>query len=63
MMLMEAHANYDGELARLKAKKLRQTKEKIEKEGILDEATLEQILDPYSMTEPGISAKHLLEKT
>ena len=37
MMLMEAHANYDGELARLKAKKLRQTKEKIEKEGILDE--------------------------
>ena len=32
-------------------------------EGILDEATLEQILDPYSMTEPGISAKHLLEKT
>ena len=34
---MEAHANYDGELARLKAKKLRQTKEKIEKEGILDE--------------------------
>ncbi|WP_130870627.1 aspartate ammonia-lyase [Intestinimonas massiliensis (ex Afouda et al. 2020)] len=31
-------------------------------EGILDEATLEQILDPYSMTEPGISAKHLLEK-
>ena len=34
---MEAHANYDGELIRLKAKKLRQTREKIEKEGILDE--------------------------
>ena len=32
-------------------------------EGVLDEAALEQILDPYSMTEPGISAKHLLEKT
>ena len=31
--------------------------------GVLDEAALEQILDPYSMTEPGISAKHLLEKT
>ena len=37
MMLMEAHANYDGELARLKAKKLRQTREKIEREGGLDE--------------------------
>ena len=29
MRLMEAHANYDGELIRLKAKKLRQTREKI----------------------------------
>lgn len=28
--------------------------------GILDEHTLEKILDPYSMTQPGISAKELL---
>lgn len=28
--------------------------------GILDEATMEKILDPYSMTQPGISAKELL---
>ncbi|MBP3520900.1 MAG: aspartate ammonia-lyase [Oscillospiraceae bacterium] len=28
--------------------------------GILDEETMEKILDPYSMTQPGISAKELL---
>ena len=28
-------------------------------EGLLDEASLDKILDPYSMTEPGISAKEL----
>lgn len=32
------------------------------KEGIMDEATLNRILDPISMTEPGISAKELLEQ-
>ncbi|MDE6569199.1 MAG: pyruvate formate lyase family protein [Alistipes sp.] len=37
MMLMEPQMNYDSELARLKAKKQAQTREKIEKEGILDE--------------------------
>lgn len=31
-------------------------------EGILDEAALDIILDPYGMTEPGISGKELLEK-
>ncbi len=29
-------------------------------EGLLDEAALDKILDPYSMTEPGISGKELL---
>ena len=28
---------------------------------LLDEAALDKILDPYSMTEPGISGKELLE--
>ena len=31
-------------------------------EGLLDEASLDKILDPYSMTEPGISAKELLAR-
>ena len=31
--------------------------------GILDEAQLEKILDPYSMTQPGISARDLLTHT
>ncbi|MBO5034625.1 MAG: aspartate ammonia-lyase [Oscillospiraceae bacterium] len=31
--------------------------------GILDEETMEKILDPYSMTQPGISAKELLTHT
>ena len=30
--------------------------------GVLDRPTLEKILDPYSMTTPGISAKELLER-
>ena len=30
-------------------------------EGLLDEESLNKILDPYSMTEPGISAKELLK--
>ena len=30
-------------------------------EGLLDEAALDKILDPHSMTEPGISGKELLE--
>ena len=29
--------------------------------GLLDEAALDKILDPFSMTEPGISAKELLD--
>ena len=31
-------------------------------EGLLDEAALDKILDPYAMTEPGISEKELLEQ-
>lgn len=31
-------------------------------EGLLDEVSLDKILDPYSMTEPGISAKELLAR-
>ena len=31
------------------------------KEKLLDEESLNKILDPYSMTEPGISAKELLK--
>lgn len=31
--------------------------------GILDEEQLEKILDPYSMTQPGISARDLLTRT
>lgn len=49
------------------AKKAIQTgasvKELILQEGILDQGTLERILDPYSMTEPGISARELLEQS
>ena len=30
-------------------------------EGLLDQAALDKILDPYSMTEPGISGKELLD--
>ena len=37
-------------------------KDLILEEGVLDEETLEKILDPYSMTGPGISAKELLER-
>ena len=37
-------------------------KDLILEEGVLDKETLEKILDPYSMTEPGISAKELLER-
>ena len=37
-------------------------RELILQEGLLDEASLDKILDPYSMTEPGISAKELLER-
>ena len=35
-------------------------RELILEEGLLDEAALDKILDPYSMTEPGISGKELL---
>ena len=31
-------------------------------EGLLDEASLDMILDPYSMTDPGITAKELLAR-
>ena len=30
-------------------------------EGLLDQEALDKILDPYSMTEPGISGKELLD--
>ena len=36
-------------------------RELILEQGFMDEATLEKILDPYSMTQPGISAKELLK--
>lgn len=32
------------------------------KEGLLTEEELNEILDPFAMTEPGIAAKHLLDK-
>jgi len=35
-------------------------KELILREGVLDQASLDRILDPYSMTQPGISARDLL---
>ena len=31
-------------------------------EGLLTEAELDEILDPFALTEPGIAAKHLLDK-
>ena len=31
-------------------------------EGLLTEEELDQILDPFALTEPGIAAKHLLDK-
>ncbi len=37
-------------------------KDLIVQKGILDRETLEQILDPYAMTTPGISAKELLQR-
>ena len=59
------HIGYSAaaELAKRAIETGASVKSLILQEGILDEAALEQILDPYSMTEPGISAKHLLEKT
>ena len=38
-----------------------QVKELILKKGILDQESIEKILDPYAMTSPGISAKELLK--
>lgn len=38
-----------------------QVKELILKKEILDQESIEQILDPYAMTSPGISAKELLK--
>lgn len=38
-----------------------QVKELILKKEILDQETIEKILDPYAMTSPGISAKELLK--
>ena len=37
-------------------------RELILEEGLLDEAALDKILDPYSMTEPGISGRELLQR-
>lgn len=37
-------------------------RELVLKEGLLTEAELNEILDPYAMTEPGIAAKHLLNE-
>jgi len=47
------------------AKKAIETGEPVRKlileEGLLDETALDKIFDPFSMTEPGISAKELLD--
>ncbi len=37
-------------------------RELVLKEGLLTEAELNEILDPFAMTEPGIAAKHLLDE-
>jgi len=37
-------------------------RELVLKEGLLTEAELNEILDPFAMTEPGIAAKHLLNE-
>ncbi|MBC8590841.1 aspartate ammonia-lyase [Wansuia hejianensis] len=37
-------------------------RELVIKEGLLTEEKLNEILDPFAMTEPGIAAKHLLDK-
>lgn len=58
------HLGYDAsaDLAKRAIETGGSVREIILQEGILDEATLNKILDPISMTEPGISAKELLEQ-
>ena len=57
------HVGYEA--AANVAKKAIQTGQSVRaitiQEGLLDEETLNKILDPYAMTEPGIPAKELLE--
>lgn len=50
-MNMQTRMKYDAQLARLKARKLRQTQEKIEKEGILDEDDYGRIVPPEGLWE------------
>ncbi|NCE65268.1 aspartate ammonia-lyase [Pseudoflavonifractor sp. 524-17] len=58
------HVGYEA--AANVAKKAIQTGESVRsltiREGLLDESRLNKILDPYSMTQPGISGKELLEQ-
>ena len=54
----EAAANIAKEAIRTGAS----VEDLIVSKGVLDRPTLEKILDPYSMTTPGISAKELLER-
>ena len=41
--------NYDQKLASLRARKLRQTREKIEREGVLDEDDYGRIVPPEGL--------------
>ncbi|MCK8826884.1 aspartate ammonia-lyase [Natroniella acetigena] len=51
-----------SEIAKRALKEKKSVKEIALEEGILDEEKLSKILDPYEMTEPGISGEKLLEK-
>lgn len=58
------HVGYEraAEIAKRAIETGRPVRELIVGEGLLDAAALDQILDPYAMTEPGISARELLER-
>ena len=57
------HVGYEkaAQLAKTAIETGASVRQLILEEGLLDEAALDKILDPYSMTEPGISGKELLE--
>ena len=58
------HVGYQkaADIAKQAIKTGESVRELILKEGLLTEAELNEIMDPVSMTEPGISGKELLTK-
>ena len=58
------HVGYEkaAELAKEAIQTGAPVKDVILEHGLLSKEDMEKILDPYSMTEPGISAEELLDK-